>query len=165
MQTTSSETTTSEAASNDAAATMSKEEEMVKSEDTSAVTDTSTAETTTDTAAETVVADGAADEAVAQEDETIVAASNDNQASEPKTIVQDELQPASSQSVIIRRGDTLWQIARRTYGAGVRYTTIYLANQQQIDNPDRIAPGQIFEVPEEALENSEQLHRQRLGVE
>lgn len=165
MQTTSSETTTSEAASNDTAATMSKEEEMVKSEDTSAVTDTSTAETTTDTAAETVVADGAVDEAVAQEEETIVAASNDNQASEPKTIVQDELQPASSQSVIIRRGDTLWQIARRTYGAGVRYTTIYLANQQQIDNPDRIAPGQIFEVPEEALENSEQLHRQRLGVE
>ncbi|MEP2979512.1 MAG: LysM peptidoglycan-binding domain-containing protein [Lentilitoribacter sp.] len=170
-QTTTSETTapeTSETASNNAAATMSKEEEVVKSEetmapeDTSTVTDTSTA---TETAtAETVATEATTDEAVAQE-ETTVAASNDNQTSEPKTIVQDELQPASSQSVIIRRGDTLWQIARRTYGAGVRYTTIYLANQQQIDNPDRIAPGQIFEVPEEALENSEQLHRQRLGVE
>ena len=101
----------------------------------------------------------------ATEEETTVAAANDNQATEPKTIVQDELTPASSQSVIIRRGDTLWQIARRTYGAGVRYTTIYLANQQQIENPDKIAPGQIFEVPEEALENAEQLHRQRLGLE
>lgn len=98
-------------------------------------------------------------------EETVVASTNDNQPSEPKTIVQDELQPANSQSVIIRRGDTLWQIARRTYGAGVRYTTIYLANQQQIENPDRIAPGQIFEVPEEALDNAEELHRQRLGLE
>lgn len=84
------------------------------------------------------------------------------QSSEPKTIVQDELQPASRQSVIIRRGDTLWQIARRTYGAGVRYTTIYLANQQQIDNPDLISPGQIFAVPDEALENAEEIHRNRL---
>lgn len=81
---------------------------------------------------------------------------------EPKTIVQDSLTPASSQSVIIRKGDTLWQIARRTYGAGVRYTTIYLANQEQIVNPDKIAPGQIFMVPEEALDNAEELHRKRL---
>ena len=45
--------------------------------------------------------------------------------------------------MIIRRGDTLWQISRRVYGQGVRYTTIYLANQQQIQNPDLIEPGQI----------------------
>lgn len=145
----------------EATETMTKEEEVTTSEETTtAASDTSTSTETT--SSETEQADST--DAAAQE-ETVVAASNDNQASEPKTIVQDELQPASSQSVIIRRGDTLWQIARRTYGAGVRYTTIYLANQQQIDNPDRIAPGQIFEVPEEALENSEQLHRQRLGVE
>lgn len=81
---------------------------------------------------------------------------------EPLTIVQDTLTPAASQSVIIRKGDTLWQIARRTYGAGVRYTTIYLANQEQILNPDKIAPGQIFMVPEEALENAEELHLKRL---
>lgn len=81
---------------------------------------------------------------------------------EPQTIVQDTLTPAASQSVIIRKGDTLWQIARRTYGAGVRYTTIYLANQEQIQNPDKIAPGQIFMVPEEALENAEELHQKRL---
>lgn len=51
-------------------------------------------------------------------------------------------------SVIIRRGDTLWHISRRIYGEGVRYTTIYLANQQQIKNPDMIWPGQIFTLPE-----------------
>lgn len=81
---------------------------------------------------------------------------------EPQTIVQDTLTPAASQSVIIRKGDTLWQIARRTYGAGVRYTTIYLANQEQIQNPDLIEPGQIFMVPDEALENAEELHLKRL---
>lgn len=50
-------------------------------------------------------------------------------------------------AVIIRRGDTLWKISRRVYGRGVRYTTIYLANQDQIRNPDRIWPGQVFDVP------------------
>ncbi|WP_447476564.1 LysM peptidoglycan-binding domain-containing protein, partial [Escherichia coli] len=51
-------------------------------------------------------------------------------------------------SVIIRRGDNLWTISRRTYGAGVRYTTIYLANKEQIQNPNRIFPGQVFSLPE-----------------
>lgn len=51
-------------------------------------------------------------------------------------------------SVIIRRGDTLWHISRRIYGEGVRYTTIYLANQKQIKDPDMIWPGQIFSLPE-----------------
>ncbi len=51
-------------------------------------------------------------------------------------------------SVIIRRGDSLWQISRRTYGAGMRYTTIYLANKEQIRNPDMIFPGQVFALPE-----------------
>ncbi len=64
--------------------------------------------------------------------------------------------------MIIRRGDTLWQISRRVYGQGVRYTTIYLANQQQIQNPDLIEPGQIFDVPEKALPNAEEIHRNRL---
>jgi nucleoid-associated protein YgaU len=50
-------------------------------------------------------------------------------------------------AVIIRRRDTLWQISRRVYGHGVRYSTIYLANQDQISDPDRIWPGQVFRVP------------------
>lgn len=51
-------------------------------------------------------------------------------------------------SVIIRRGDTLWRISKRVYGRGVRYTTIYVANQEQISDPDRIWPGQVFAVPD-----------------
>ncbi|RWQ32574.1 MAG: LysM peptidoglycan-binding domain-containing protein, partial [Mesorhizobium sp.] len=55
-------------------------------------------------------------------------------------------------AVIIRRHDTLWRISRRVYGQGVRYSTIYLANQDQIRNPDRIWPGQVFKVPETSKE-------------
>ncbi len=78
-----------------------------------------------------------------------------------KTFEQAPLAHSDS-TVIIRRGDTLWQISRRVYGQGVRYTTIYLANQQQIQNPDLIEPGQIFDVPEKALPNAEEIHRNRL---
>ncbi len=79
----------------------------------------------------------------------------------PQTFEQAPL-AESQNSVIIRRGDTLWQISRRAYGQGVRYTTIYLANEDQIKNPDLIEPGQIFGVPKEALPNAEELHRKRL---
>ncbi|MEZ5810975.1 MAG: LysM peptidoglycan-binding domain-containing protein [Rhizobiaceae bacterium] len=53
----------------------------------------------------------------------------------------------TSGSVIIRRGDTLWRISRRVYGRGIRYTSIYTANRDQIKNPHRIWPGQVFGVP------------------
>ncbi|MCC0804637.1 LysM peptidoglycan-binding domain-containing protein [Methylobacterium sp. W2] len=50
----------------------------------------------------------------------------------------------------ITRGDSLWQISRRVYGKGTRYTVIFDANQPQIRNPDLIYPGQIFVVPSES---------------
>ncbi len=79
-----------------------------------------------------------------------------------KTFQQAPLTQSDRGAVIIRRGDTLWQISRRVYGQGVRYTTIYLANEDQINNPDVIQPGQIFGVPEEFRPDAEELHRQRL---
>jgi nucleoid-associated protein YgaU len=85
---------------------------------------------------------------------------------QPATIEQPPLKQ-SKESVIIRRGDTLWQISRRVYGAGVRYTTIYLANREAIDNPDLIRPGQVFGVPNETLsdEESREMHRKRVRRE
>lgn len=82
----------------------------------------------------------------------------------PKVLEQAPL-ARDTNAVIIRRGDTLWQISRRIYGAGVRYTTIYLANEDQINNPDRILPGQVFGLPKDALPNAEELHRKRLSGE
>lgn len=50
-------------------------------------------------------------------------------------------------SVIVQPGNSLWRIARRVYGEGVRYALIFEANQEQIRNPDLIYPGQIFKMP------------------
>jgi len=83
-------------------------------------------------------------------------------AGQPKTIEQAPL-TENNNAVIIRRGDTLWQISRRVYGLGVRYTTIYIANEDKIVNPDHIRPGQIFGLPKDALPNAEELHRKRLS--
>ena len=59
-----------------------------------------------------------------------------------------EAQRFASGRAIIRRGDNLWTIARRVYGAGIRYTTIYEANTEQIRDPNRIYPGQVFDLPQ-----------------
>jgi nucleoid-associated protein YgaU len=92
----------------------------------------------------------------------IAAASDAANLDGARTIQQAPLTQSARASVIIRRGDTLWQISRRVYGQGVRYTTIYLANEDQITNPDIIQPGQIFGVPEEYRPDAEELHRQRM---
>ncbi|MEK9827408.1 MAG: LysM peptidoglycan-binding domain-containing protein, partial [Rhodospirillales bacterium] len=42
---------------------------------------------------------------------------------------------------------SLWRIARRTYGSGFRYTVIFAANRDQVNNPDLIYPGQILHTP------------------
>jgi nucleoid-associated protein YgaU len=47
----------------------------------------------------------------------------------------------------VSRGDNLWRLSRLTYGLGTRYAVIYKANREQIRNPNRIYPGQIFVLP------------------
>jgi nucleoid-associated protein YgaU len=68
--------------------------------------------------------------------------------------VAPKLEHADS-AVIIRRNDTLWRISRRVYGHGTRFSTIYLANKDQIRDPDRIWPGQVFKVPSKSKEGED----------
>jgi len=56
-------------------------------------------------------------------------------------------QTTSAATYIIRRGDTLWAIAKRYLGSGLRYTKIFEDNRQVIDNPDLIHPKQQVTVP------------------
>lgn len=49
--------------------------------------------------------------------------------------------------VIVQPGNSLWRIARNTYGSGLGFTTIYEANKDQIQDPDLIFPGQVFALP------------------
>ncbi len=50
-------------------------------------------------------------------------------------------------TAIIRRGDTLWSLARRAYGHGIHYRTILNANRDLIRRPSRIYPGQVLDLP------------------
>ena len=48
---------------------------------------------------------------------------------------------------VIRRGDTLWAIAKRYLGSGLRYTAIFQDNRGKIANPDLIHPQQEVSIP------------------
>jgi len=48
---------------------------------------------------------------------------------------------------VVQPGNSLWRLARESYGDGLRYTVIYEANKDQIANPDLIYPGQVFSIP------------------
>ena len=58
----------------------------------------------------------------------------------------DPSQPRSGK-VVIQPGNNLWKLSRIIYGRGKNYTVIYQANKEQIRNPARIYPGQIFAIP------------------
>lgn len=47
----------------------------------------------------------------------------------------------------VARGDTLSQIARDHYGNASQWRAIFAANRDQIDDPDRIFPGQVLKIP------------------
>ena len=49
--------------------------------------------------------------------------------------------------VIVKNGNSLWRIARKTLGGGVYYSEIYKNNMKEIENPDLIFPGQVFNIP------------------
>jgi nucleoid-associated protein YgaU len=53
----------------------------------------------------------------------------------------------AQQRIVVQPGHNLWRIARATYGRGARYTVIYQANREQIADPNRIFPGQVFALP------------------
>ncbi len=54
---------------------------------------------------------------------------------------------AAGAFVVVQPGNSLWRLARRTYGAGLSYSVIYKANKKQIKDPNLIYPGQVFSLP------------------
>lgn len=47
----------------------------------------------------------------------------------------------------IRKGDTLWAIAKKHLGNGNEYKAIFEANREVIKDPDLIYPGQKIRIP------------------
>ena len=52
--------------------------------------------------------------------------------------------------IVVQPGENLWRIARHTYGHGIHYTVIFRANLDQIRDPAKIYPGQVFAMPSSA---------------
>lgn len=53
----------------------------------------------------------------------------------------------TSRTYTVKRGDCLWNIAKKYYGKGNQYTKIYNANRDKIKNPNLIYPGQVLTIP------------------
>ena len=47
----------------------------------------------------------------------------------------------------VQTGNSLWVIARKTYGNGLQYTVIFGANKAHIRDPNLIFPGQVITLP------------------
>lgn len=48
----------------------------------------------------------------------------------------------------VKKGDCLWNISKKFYGDGAKYTKIYNANKKTIgSNPNLIRPGQVLKIP------------------
>ena len=66
---------------------------------------------------------------------------------QPFTTGQDFDEKLRVSRIVVQPGNSLWHIARRIYGKGVRYTLIFQENSDLIRDPDLIYPGQLFELP------------------
>lgn len=65
-------------------------------------------------------------------------------AGQPKTAPADS---AYTQWYEVKKGDTLWKIAKEVYGDGSLYPDIFKANQDQLTDPDKIKVGQKLRIP------------------
>ena len=60
---------------------------------------------------------------------------------------KDFLMNMVSGSITVQTGNSLWRIARRIFGEGIRYIEIYDKNNDLIEDPNLIYPGQVFSIP------------------
>jgi LysM repeat protein len=74
----------------------------------------------------------------------------------PKPAAQNPTRPpastvtpnsSSGKTYTVKRGDNLWNIARKYYGKGSLYTKIFQANKDKIKNANLIYPGQVLIIP------------------
>lgn len=67
---------------------------------------------------------------------------------EPQREATTSPAPATAQTYTVVKGDCLWNIAKKFYGNGSKYSIIYNANKSVIGgNPNLIYPGQVLTIP------------------
>ncbi|SFS17221.1 LysM domain-containing protein [Dyella sp. OK004] len=57
---------------------------------------------------------------------------------------------APEQTYTVQSGDSLSKIAKQFYSDANAWHQIFDANRDQLDNPDRIKPGQVLKIPAKA---------------
>ncbi len=70
-----------------------------------------------------------------------------------KTVAVEKVKPTPPpkpqlKKIIVKKGEWLYDIARKEYGNSQSWKKIYEANKKLIDNPDMIYPNQEFIIPE-----------------
>ncbi len=77
-----------------------------------------------------------------------VTASKPRAAVEPRRAAPASPGPARATAYTVVKGDCLWNIAKKFYGSGSKYSVIYNANRSVIGgNPNLIYPGQVLTIP------------------
>lgn len=77
-----------------------------------------------------------------------IAAEKPKASAEPVRAATTSPAPAAAQTYTVVKGDCLWNIAKKFYGNGSKYTVIYNANKGVIGgNPNLIYPGQVYTIP------------------
>jgi len=51
------------------------------------------------------------------------------------------------QTYTVEKGDTLSHISKQFYGKASKWHAIFEANRDQLDDPDKIFPGQVLKIP------------------
>lgn len=69
-----------------------------------------------------------------------------SQVNSTEDITEDGNGSAGEQTYTVAKGDNLSTIAKKFYGKQ-DWKRIYDANRDQLDNPDRIQPGQVLKIP------------------
>ena len=55
--------------------------------------------------------------------------------------------PPAERTYTVEKGDNLSKIAKQFYGKSSAWPKIFDANRDQLDDPDRIKPGQVLRIP------------------
>src|SRR5262249_25554069 len=69
------------------------------------------------------------------------------EAGQQQTSAQDASANEKAKTYVIKRGDTLWAIAKHYLGSGFLYSSIFQDNREVIKNPDLILPKQEVKMP------------------
>src|SRR5579862_9152218 len=66
----------------------------------------------------------------------------------PAEIIADiQAREDSTRTYTVKAGDTLSKIAKDELGDASKYTKIFEANRDQLDDPNKIKPGQVLKIP------------------